>query len=81
MQQSKKDEIINKILELLKDVNVLVLDNKLLSDILAHIIDTLYKYKLMTFKIFDKLNNLLEDDLKCLFKIFKKIMNFDKDIE
>jgi len=77
--EKDKKEIKNTTIFFLSNLNDLILDNNLLIDIWGAVIYALNDFKIFSFKDFDELNTLEEDQLKIVFEVVQKSLDYCGD--
>ena len=74
----EKKEIRSTTLDLLSTASSVTMDNNLMEDMWANILYSLYYNKVMFLRDIDQMNleELIDDDYKAIFKIFKKLIQY-----
>jgi translation initiation factor 4G len=79
--KDEKFEVSDKAIHLIKVAKDYSLDNILIIDVWANIVFCLIKYEIMKYDAFNKLKDIGEEELKCVFTIFYKVGEYDKKIK
>jgi hypothetical protein len=71
-----RTEIVDACLYLLKYLNDISLDNNLLIDVWGGVVYLLEYYRIFNFFDLDKLTDLQEDQIKCIFDVINKALDY-----
>ena len=72
MSKDEKFKVVDKTLELLKNVYDLALENKLVYDVMGNIVKELFVYEMLRPNDFNRMKGLSQDQLYCIFTVFQK---------
>ena len=81
IHKEEKNDVSAKAIHLIKVANDYSLDNNLIIDVWANILYCLLKFEIMKADQFNKLKDIGEEQLKCIFTIFYKVGESDKKIK
>ena len=71
-----KKEIVNQALFFLSEMSSLMMDNPLVADVWGNLIYGLIQFQLFSFKNFDELKDLSGDQLKAVFEVANKAIEY-----
>ena len=77
--EKDRKEIKNTTIFFLSNLNDLILDNNLLIDIWGAVIYALSDFKIFGYKDFEDLNDLQEDQLKTVFEVVGKSLDYNEE--
>lgn len=77
LYNNEKEEITDVALFFLENLADTVIDNNLYIDIQGGVIYPLNHYKIFSFLDINKLNNLSEGQIKCIFEVLNKALQND----
>jgi hypothetical protein len=77
--EKDKKEIKNTTILFLSNLNDLILDNNLLIDVWGAVIYALNEFKIFGYKDFEELKDLQEDQLKSVFEVVAKSLEYNKE--
>lgn len=72
ISKDEKFKVVDKTLELLKNVYDLALENKLVYDVMGNIVKELFVYDILRHNDFNRMKGLSQDQLYCIFTVFQK---------
>ena len=81
IHKEEKNDVSAKAIHLIKVANDYSLDNNFIIDVWGNILYCLLKYEFMRTEHFNKLKDIGEEELKCIFTIFYKVGENDKKIK
>ena len=79
ISNDEKDEVKNKALHLIRFAYDYYFDNHLIVDIWSNVLFYLINFDIIKYDNFNQLKDCGEEELKCIFKIFNKIIQLDNN--